>query len=185
MTLKKKNGRKEEEKEYELVEFNQEQDFCAEVQIKLLKAKFDEKNKVTYDWSNTFLRFSVSNCAALSKKYCSSIANILDETYCLFDLEKLGLSDNYTIEIKKCCIDKSIYQTNFIYIHPGRNFWAFCHCGNFSSPCLRLACVIRLFRKKMSKNVFQIVIDLCQDFQQNKEEENENIYVILMFLMVK
>ena len=83
----------------------------------------------------------------MSEKDRSLIVNILDETYCLFDLEKLGWSDNYTVEIKRCWIDKSISQTDFIYFHPDRKFWGFGHHGNFHSLCLCLE-ILRFVRKK-------------------------------------
>lgn len=99
--------------EDEFIEFNQaqdfswksnsEQDFCAEVQIIILsKGEFNQKNDITYDRAKTFLKFSIFTCSTLSEKDCGLIIKILDETYNLFDIDKLGWYDKYTVEIKKC-----------------------------------------------------------------------------------
>ena len=98
--------------EDELIEFNQaqdfswksnsEQDFFAEVQIKLSKGEFNQKNDITYDGANTFLKFSIFTCNTLSEKDWGLIIKILDETYPLFDIDKLGWCDKYTVQIKKC-----------------------------------------------------------------------------------
>ena len=76
--------------------------------------------------------FSIFTCSTLSEKDCGLIIKILDETYNLFDIDKLGWYDKYTVEIKKCQMDKNIIKTNFIYFHPDRKF----------SPFLCFKCII-------------------------------------------
>ena len=54
------------------------------------------------DRAKTFLKFSIFTCSTLSEKDCGLIIKILDETYNLFDIDKLGWYDKYIVEIKKC-----------------------------------------------------------------------------------
>ena len=66
--LKEEKKWKKEKKEDESPELSQGQDFCVEIQIKLLEAESDGKDEVTYDGSNTFLKFSILRGAALAEK---------------------------------------------------------------------------------------------------------------------
>ena len=50
------------------------------------------------------------------------VVTVRDEMFDQHNLEEIGCSKNNVIEIKKCFISKSIYQTDLVYSNSSRNF---------------------------------------------------------------